>query len=66
MKWVGVYFVGFVLFLGGILLALGKAGVLNSIGPMWTAIGVLILLGAGVMAAVKGSGTKQMIEIDKN
>ena len=65
MKWAGMYFVGFVILLGGILAALWKLGILQSIGTTWTAIGIVILLGLGIMIAVSNSGTKENIEIDR-
>ncbi len=45
MKWSGLYLVGYGVFLIGALLALWKMGVLASIGPVWTAIGVIIAIG---------------------
>ena len=65
MKWTGAYFVGYILFLAGVLLALGKAGVLAQIGAAWTAIGVVIALGLGIMVAVANSGRKESISIEK-
>jgi hypothetical protein len=53
-----------VLLIGG-LLALWKSGVLASIGPVWTAIGVVIAIGLGIMMAVANSGKKETIEVDK-
>src|SRR5262249_23336857 len=44
VKWTATYFVGFLLFIAGILLALGKTGVLDRIGFAWTAIGIVIAL----------------------
>lgn len=52
------------LLIGG-LLALWKSGVLASIGPVWTAIGVVIAIGLGIMMAVANSGKKETIEVDK-
>jgi len=65
MKWTGMYLVGFIVLVGGILAALWKMGVLATIGPAWTIIGVVILLGAGIMIAVANSGSKENIEIDR-
>ncbi len=65
MKWAGLYFFGFLVLLGGILAALWKLGVLQSIGTTWTAIGVAILVGFGIMIAVSNSGIKENIEIDR-
>lgn len=65
MKWAGMYFVGFVLLIGGLLAALWKLGVLESIGTAWTLIGVVIVIGFGIMIAVSNSGGKENIEIDR-
>ena len=65
MKWAGMYLVGFVLLIGGILAALWKLGILQTIETSWVVIGVVILLGMGIMFSVSHSGTKQNIEIDR-
>lgn len=65
MKWAGMYLVGFVILMGGLLAALWKLGILASIGTTWTAIGVVIAIGFGIMIAVSHSGTKENIEIDR-
>ncbi len=65
MKWTGLYLLGFVIFLGGLLAALWKLGILATIGTTWTVIGVVIALGIGIMIAVSSSGTKESIEIDR-
>ena len=64
MKWAGMYLIGFIVFIGGVLAALWKMGVLANIGMTWTVIGVVILIGLGVMISVSHSGTKGNIEID--
>jgi hypothetical protein len=64
MKWAGMYFFGFVLFIGGVLAALWKLGVLQNIETTWIVIGVVILAGIGIMIAVANGGTKENIEID--
>ena len=64
MKWTGMYLMGYIVLIGGLLAALWKIGVLASIGMAWTAIGVVILAGLGIMLAVSHSGTKGRIEID--
>jgi hypothetical protein len=61
----GIYLIGYVLLIGGVLLALWKTGVLASIGPVWTGIGLLIAVGLGIMIAVSHSGEKKTIEVDK-
>jgi len=65
MKWTGMYFVGFLLLIGGALAALWKLGILEQIGTAWTLIGLVILLGIGVMFSVANSGTKENIQIDR-
>ena len=64
MKWAGMYLVGFVILIGGLLAALWKLGILASIGTTWTIIGVVIAIGIGIMVAVSHSGSKENIEID--
>jgi len=66
VKWAAMYFVGFVVLVGGVLAALWKLGILDSIGTTWTVIGVVIAIGLGIMIAVSHSGTKENIEIDRN
>jgi hypothetical protein len=66
MKWTGMYLLGYVIVIGGLLAALWKLGVLESIGATWTVIGVVIAIGVGIMVAVSSSGSKQNIEIDRN
>ncbi|MES2153091.1 MAG: hypothetical protein V4508_25205 [Pseudomonadota bacterium] len=63
MKWAGMYLVGFIVLIGGVLGALWKLGILASIGATWTIIGVVIALGLGIMIAVANSGSKESIEI---
>ena len=65
MKWAAMYFVGFVILVGGVLAALWKLGILDSIGTTWTVIGVVIAIGLGIMIAVSHSGSKENIQIDR-
>jgi hypothetical protein len=65
MKWMGIYLLGYSLLVIGGLLALWKTGLLASIGPVWTAIGLVILIGLGIMIAVTNSGEKKTIEVDR-
>lgn len=65
VKWTGTYFIGFIVLIGGVLAALWKLGILETIGATWTVIGVVILIGVGIMTAVSNSGTKGSIEIDR-
>lgn len=65
MKWAGMYLVGFVILIGGLLAALWKLGILASIGIAWTAIGIVMAIGIGIMFAVSHSGRKESIQIDR-
>jgi hypothetical protein len=65
MKWAGMYLVGFVLVVGGILAALWKLGLLAGISTTWAVIGVVILVGIGIMISVANSGAKENIQIDR-
>jgi hypothetical protein len=65
MKWAGMYLVGFVLLVGGILGALWKLGLLAGISTTWAVIGIVILIGIGIMISVAHSGTKENIQIDR-
>ena len=64
MKWAAMYFLGFVLLVGGVLAALWKLGILQNVETSWIVIGVVILAGIGIMASIASSGSKQNIEID--
>ena len=63
MKWVGMYLVGFIVLIGGIMAALWKLGMLQRIGTVWTLIGVAI--GIGIMVSVSHSGSKENVQIDR-
>ena len=65
MKWAGMYLVGFVILIGGVLAALWKLGILQNIETTWIVIGVVILIGVGIMVSVANSGTKENIQIDR-
>ena len=65
MKWTGMYLLGYIILIGGILAALWKVGVLDSIGSFWTGVGLVIAVGLGIMIAVANSGTKENIQIDR-
>ena len=64
MKWAGMYLVGFIVLIGGVLAALWKLGILQRIGTAWTLIGVAVVIGFGIMISVSNSGRKDNIEID--
>jgi hypothetical protein len=62
MRFINMYFVGFLVLVVGAMLALWKAGALEHVSAAWIAIGSLIVVGIGVMMAVsagKPAITKQ-------
>jgi hypothetical protein len=65
MKWMGTFFLGYVLLLAGLLAALWKLGVLQNVSAVWIGIGALIAVGVGLMVAVANSGRKETIQIEK-
>lgn len=65
MKWAGMFLVGFIILMGGVLAALWKLGILARIGTTWTVIGVVIAVGLGIMISVGSSGAKENIQIDR-
>jgi hypothetical protein len=65
MKWANLYFFGFVVLLGGVVAALWKIGVLERVGAGWTAIGIVMALGIGIMVSASSSGRKESIQIEK-
>ena len=65
MKWAGMYLVGFVLLVGGILAALWQMGLLQGISTTWIMIGGAIILGIGIMVSVAHSGTKENVQITR-
>ena len=65
MKWTGLYLIGYVILIIGLLAAFWKLGVLASIGAIWTLIGIVIAIGIGIMLAVSSSGGKKNIENDR-
>lgn len=65
MKWTGIFLVGYVILIGGVLAALWKGGIIQNIGTTWTIIGVVIAIGIGVMLAVSKGGSKESIEIER-
>jgi len=65
MKWTGIYLVGHLLMLAGIIAALWKSGIMARIGTTLTIIGLVIAIGIGVMIAVANSGKKESINIER-
>jgi len=64
MKWMQMYLVGYTIVLGGLVAALWKMGVIDRVGPGWTAIGIVIAVGLGFIVSVAHSGNKETVEID--
>ena len=60
-----MYLVGFAVLIGGLLAALWKLGILQSIGVARTLIGVAIVIGIGIMISVANSGSKENVQIDR-
>jgi len=65
MKWTGMYLIGYIILIGGLLAALWKMGVLASIGTAWALIAAVIAIGIGIMLAVASSSNKGNIEIGR-
>lgn len=64
MKWMRMYLVGYAITLAGVVAGLWKMGVIDRVGPGWTAIGIAIAVGLGFMFSVSNSGSKESVEID--
>jgi hypothetical protein len=64
MKWMRMYLLGYAIVLCGLVAALWKMGVVERVGPAWTAIGIVIAIGIGFMISVANSGKKETVEID--
>lgn len=62
MRFASLFLVGYVIFITGVCAALWKLGVLQRLGAGWSAIGLLIAIGIGIMLAIGGRRT---IEIDR-
>jgi hypothetical protein len=65
MKWMGIYLVGYVIVVGGLVAAMWKLGVIQRAGAGWTAIAIVIAIGLGVMISVSSSGDKKTVEVDE-
>jgi hypothetical protein len=65
MKWMGLYLLGYVIFVAGVIAALWKLGVIERLGTTWTVIGLVIVVGIGIMIAVTSSGEKRIVQVDE-
>jgi uncharacterized membrane protein HdeD (DUF308 family) len=61
----GVYLLGYVIFVAGVVAALWKMRVLEHVGATWTVIGLVIAIGVGIMIAVNSSGRKSIVQVDE-
>jgi hypothetical protein len=65
MRFTSTYLLGYAIFVGGVMAALWKLGILESIGTTWTIIGLAVLIGLGIMFSV-GGHEKKIVEIDRH
>jgi hypothetical protein len=65
MKWTGMYLLGFVILVGGLLAALWKLGILGHYRYDMDIDRVVIAIGIGIMISVSSSGTKESIDINR-
>jgi hypothetical protein len=52
MRFFNLYLVGYIVLVIGVLLALWQSGLLQTLGPVWIAIGLVVAVGLGIMLAV--------------
>jgi hypothetical protein len=66
MKWTGMYLIGYIVFICGVLTALWEKGVLfTSIGMAWAVIGMIMLIGFGIMIGSLPQQYQVKIGIDR-
>jgi len=65
MKWLNIYMLGYLIFLGGVVAALWKLRIIERIGAAWTIIGLVIAIGLGIMVGVATAGSRGDIRINK-
>ena len=61
MKWFITYLIGFMILMGALYAGLSMAGVIQKIGPKWTAVGLVAALGIGLMWAVSAANSRGSI-----
>jgi hypothetical protein len=61
MKFIHLFLVGYFVLIVGVALALWQTGVLSRVSPIWTAIGVILAAGIGIMMSVS-AGKPDMIK----
>jgi hypothetical protein len=64
MKSMQMFLIGYVVVAAGCIMALWKLGMLDRVGPAWTAIGIVIVIGLGIMLAVS-TGKTNTVEVDE-
>lgn len=52
MKFINMYLVGYVILILGLTMGLWQLGVLQTLAPMWIAIGLIVAIGLGIMFSV--------------
>ena len=65
MRWANMYFLGFCLLVTGVVAALWKIGLLENVGAAWTAIGVLIAVGIGIMVSVASGRSQDTVHLKR-
>jgi hypothetical protein len=65
MRFIHLFLIGYFVLIIGVGLALWQSGMLRRVDPIWIAIGVVIAVGLGIMAAVS-SGKPTITEEVRN
>jgi hypothetical protein len=65
MRFIHLFLIGYFVLIIGVGLALWQSGVLRRVDPIWIAIGAIIVVGLGIMAAVS-SGKPTITEEVRN
>jgi hypothetical protein len=61
MKFIHLFLVGYFVLIVGVVLALWQTGVLSRVSPIWSAIGVILAAGMGIMMSVS-AGKPTMVK----